>query len=342
MIEGAGKWRPSLAMITAGMIVLVLALALGGFAIVRMNVDLPAPAEIIIATIVAAAAASAVGVVFVRIVSRPLLELVRRAEAIASGDETAIGPLAHHGTQELASVTEGFMDMARSLSDRTAYVRGFARHVSHELKTPLTAIRGAAELISDSTAMPDEERKRLLAIVLAEVERMTALLERLSEQARADSPDLGGATSLNSVSEELRERFPGLQLSLRGETGAQLPLSAENAAIIFGHLLDNAQRHGAHAVAIEARREGEALSISVEDDGPGVSEGNRSRVFDPFFTTRRAEGGTGMGLAIVRAILEAHGGAIALVESRRGARFDLFVPDRVSARRPARWFGLVH
>jgi signal transduction histidine kinase len=103
-------------------------------------------------------------------------------------------------------------------------------------------------------------------------------------------------------------------------------MSAENAQIVFGHLADNSLRHGATSLAISAREQGDTLIVRVADNGAGVSPGNRDRIFDPFFTTRRADGGTGMGLGIVRALLRAHGGDIALDDSAEGAAFVVTLP----------------
>jgi len=278
------------------------------------------------AAIVALLAALIIGAIFVRAIARPMRELAQRAEAITSGQTDAISPLSRHGTRELASLTQSFMTMARRFSDRSNYLSSFASHVSHELKTPLTAIKGAAELMRDAdTTMTAEERERFLSNVLSDVTRIEALLDRLREMARADNPQLGGAVSLADLSAALRGRFSGLGLAITGDP-ATLPLSPENAQIVFGHLLDNAVRHGAKHVDIAVRQDGEHTVVRVADDGAGVSPGNRERIFDPFFTTRRAEGGTGMGLGIVRALVRAHGGDIALAESASGAAFVLTLP----------------
>lgn len=271
-------------------------------------------------------AAILIGAVFVRTIARPMRELATRAEEITNGRLESIGPLRRHGTQELASLTQSFMIMAKRLSDRSDYLSSFASHVSHELKTPLTAIKGAAELMRDAeSAMTPEQRERFLSNVLADSERISVLLDRLREMARADNPEIGGVSTLADVALALRERFADLSITLSGEA-ATLGLSAENAQIVFGHLLDNALRHGATKVAIESTTEEGRLRVRVSDDGAGVSAGNRARVFDPFFTTRRAEGGTGMGLGIVRALLRAHGGDIALADSDAGATFVLTLP----------------
>ena len=91
-------------------------------------------------------------------------------------------------------------------------------------------------------------------------------------------------------------------------------------------MLRNADEHGATAVTIDAARLDRMLRIVVADNGEGVSPGNRDRIFEPFFTTRREAGGTGMGLQIVRAMLAAHGGTIALLPSKSGAAFEIKVP----------------
>lgn len=107
-------------------------------------------------------------------------------------------------------------------------------------------------------------------------------------------------------------------------------MSAENVRIVLAHMADNAQRHGATELAISAERTDETLHITLRDNGTGISHANRALIFDSFFTTRRDSGGTGMGLAIVRAIVAAHGGSIALIDEEiggaQGAAFVLHVP----------------
>ncbi len=320
------KWRPSLALVTAGMIGLVLAVAVGGFAIVRFNIDRPLGAELATALVVALFAASVVGVVFVRAISRPLLELVRRAEAIARGDSGAIGPLPHHGTRELARLSDSFMNMARTLSDRSTYLRTYSRHVSHELKTPLTAIRGAAELIQDNDDMTPEQRRRFAGNIIADVARMTLLVERLSEQARAETPPAPAAARVSDVFNPLCEEYPQLAIELSGESDTVVAMSADDLSVVLNHLAANAAAHGAKSLRLVAARHDSFCGIHVQDDGAGITPGNRERVFDPFFTTRRESGGTGMGLSIVRSMLEAHRGAIDVCDSERGACFELRIP----------------
>ena len=105
-----------------------------------------------------------------------------------------------------------------------------------------------------------------------------------------------------------------------------MALAPEAARAVFGQLVRNAREHGATQVRIAARREAARLVVTVSDNGSGISPGNRERVFEPFFTTRREAGGTGMGLQIVRSMLTAHGGSILLLETESGAAFEVIVP----------------
>ena len=282
--------------------------------------------KVAVAALSVLAASLLIGVAFVRAIARPMRDLASRAETITKGGRDAIGPLPHYGTQELYSLSQSLMTMAKRLSDRSDYLSTFASHVSHELKTPLTSLRGAAELMRDTAAsMRPEESRRFLSNMLGDVDRMIVLLDQLRELARADNPRLGGAITMSEAALLLRQRFESLQIEVDGGE-VSLAMSEENAAIVFGHLLENAANHGAKRVDLHASVEGAAARIVVADDGDGISPGNRARLFEPFFTTRRAEGGTGMGLGIVNALVRAHGGDISLEESERGARFALRLP----------------
>lgn len=319
------KWRPSLVMVTAGMISLVLIVAIGGFAVVRFNIDRPPGVEMVTAFTVAMIAAFTIGAVFVRTITRPLRELVRRADLITHGDDAAIGPLVHHGTRELAALSDSFMTMAQSLSDRSTYLRTYSRHVSHELKTPLTGIRGAAELMLDSD-VPPAQQKRFLQNIVADVARMTQLLEKLNQHARADAPPQATPAPLSAALDPLEAKFPQLRIEIIGDASLRVTTGADNLHLVLHHLAANARQHGANRLRIEITRVDADCRLTVQDDGAGVTAGNRDRIFDPFFTTRREDGGTGMGLTIARSMLEAHRGAIALEDSTGGARFVLRLP----------------
>lgn len=329
------KWRPRLSLIVAAMLCLAVSLPLGAVVLFRMADGQPIREyehDLIVHSIILALAVGALtalaGSAFHRTLTEPVRQLIARTEAIAAGDRQAIRPLAHHGTAEFAQLSQSFLDMAASLAHRSDFIETFAMHVSHELKSPLTSIRGAAELLRDDIAQPAmsaEERIRFLEQIMADAGRMNALLTRLRDLARAENTPVGGQTSLAPVIEEIRADHSSVHVHASGDLDTVVRMSAENLRIVLAHLVDNAARHGAGHVSVAARRQGDELECIVRDDGPGISANNRDRIFEPFFTTRRAEGGTGMGLSIVRAMVEAHGGEIGLVEEA-GAVFRIVLP----------------
>lgn len=267
------------------------------------------------------------GFIFLRVITRPIHGLIRYTAQIGYGRQDSARLPAHHGSREIAKLAQSFMDMAQRLSERSDYIANFAAHVSHELKSPLTSIQGAAELMRDGDGtMTASEREKFLSNIVKDTERLTALLERLRDLARADNPQERGPVSLATVLSDVRLAFPDFAFHVDGDAGRTIMMSRENAAIIFKHLADNAQRHNASRMRVQILSETDRLCVTVSDDGDGISDNNRERIFDPFFTTRREAGGTGMGLGIVRSMLSAHGGSIRLVPSTRGATFEIEFP----------------
>jgi signal transduction histidine kinase len=267
-----------------------------------------------------------IGFLFVRTISRPMHELIGRTQRIAAGDREAIRPLSHHGTREMALLGAAFLDMARKLQARTDSLQNFATHVSHELKSPLTSIQGAAELLRDSGAeMSEEERRRFSQNIVSDAGRLTGLVRHLLELARAEASAAGDVFA--SVGEAMEIVVPpsGLTVSVSGqELGCRM--SAENLAIVLGNFAENSRQHGARNLSIAAMLDNEEVVVALQDDGEGISPGNRDRVFAPFFTTRREKGGTGVGLSIVAALVSAHGGRASVVETAKGAAFELRLP----------------
>ncbi len=270
-------------------------------------------------------------------ISRPLRALVEQARRVARGDRGALATAAGPGTREVSQLWEAVEAMARTLEDRAEYIRTFASHVSHEFKTPLTTLRGSLELLRDHIdTMSPYERSRFLANAEEAASRLDRLVRRLLELARADVARPGDEVAdLQPVLAALTERYAraGLRLiaSVEHDTGA-VAMSSEILDEILTNLIDNARQHGGDGarVKIDARRASgsahPAVEVLIEDDGPGVSDANVARIFTPFFTTARERGGSGLGLSIVRSLLEAHGGSIAYLSARGGAAFRLEIP----------------
>jgi signal transduction histidine kinase len=270
-----------------------------------------------------------IGFLFHRTITEPMRELIERTDLVGKGDRDALRPLRRHGTREFARLSQSFLDMAKRLNTRSSFISTFATHVSHELKSPLTSIQGAAELLRDDVdapAMDDEDRRKFLDNIIADTERLTKISVRLRDFARAENPVALGAARLSDTIAGLRTAFAALDIRASGDLDTPMRISEENAAIIFSNLADNALRHDSLLLEISAKRQGNSLLIKVADDGEGVSPNNRAQIFDSFFTTRRDSGGTGMGLAIVRAMLDAHGGSIRILETEQGTAFELTIP----------------
>ena len=260
-----------------------------------------------------------------RTISRPVAELLARTRRVTRGETAAIAPLEHPGTREMAELGQGIAGMAAALNRRAEYIRTLANHVSHEFKTPIAAIQGAAELLQDHE-MTADERRRFAGNIAADGARLKALLDRLMELAKAENTARTDArAALRPAAEKAAARLPpGVAAFMEVPEGLQARIAEDALAIVLGNLLENAAQHGATRIEVAARPEGGTVALTVADNGRGVSAANRERIFEHFFTTRREQGGTGLGLGIVRALLSAHGGTIELAEAAApGAVFRL-------------------
>lgn len=326
------KWRPPLALIVYAVLLTVMMLpmlTIIWFRVVRAASGAMAPAEI--ATLAAVLILTLiVAYVLTRTLTTPINALIARTEEIARGGRSAIRPLEIYGTREVATLSQSFLDLAGKLVDHSDYVRSFATHVSHELKSPLTSIKGAAELLrddDDNNPMSQEQRSRFLGNIIADTERLDRLLSRLRELAKAELPSQQGSSSLRDIIAQLEMQFRQLTIIYEGSADETLALPSEAAGIIFANLAENAVQNGATDLAIKASGEGRGISIQIRDNGRGIADGNRDRIFEPFFSTRRDDGGTGMGLGIVRAMLASHGGTIELLDSSGdGTTFQIILP----------------
>lgn len=267
-------------------------------------------------------------------ITRPVRRLIDQAHRAARGETGAVTPLRHPRTQEIAELSETVATLARTLEQRAQYIRDFATHVSHEFKTPLTAIQGSVELLREhGSEMSAEERERFLHILNQDALRLENLVRKLLELARADVMRVGDdscdlAAVLTGIA--TRQRGLGLKVELpeRQDT-VMVSMAAETLDSILGNLFDNARHHGGADVTVRLSWGLDSAGcavVTVADDGEGISPANAERIFEPFFTTGRKKGNTGLGLAIIRSLLNAHGGGIELVQVERGACFRVKVP----------------
>lgn len=291
------KWRPPLALVLGCTLAAVLCLPLIGIVAVRYLFPVMGYQEaVLFVGVMVVIVAAYVGWVLWRILLRPVTALTAKADAIRAGEVAGLDPLAHYGTAEMRHLGQAMTEMGRVLQDRETVIKSYADHVTHELTSPLTTVQGAVELLESD--LPEAERRRLLARIGEAVARMRALLAAQRKLAKAADPVAPGRVRLGAVA----------PAALEVRTDGDVPLPETVMRAVLEQLVSNAMAHGATRVwAVVAEDQ-----LRIADDGPGISEGNRARAFDPYFTTRRDQGGTGMGLSIVRRLLESQGATIRL------------------------------
>jgi signal transduction histidine kinase len=266
-------------------------------------------------------------------ITRPIRQLVQKTRLISENDPAGLVRLAHPITSEMAELADSVASMARTIQTRTTYIRDFTTHVSHEFKTPLTAIQGGIELLQDHLeTMPREQQRKFLNNLAEDSERLKRLVMRLLELAKADMSEASRqTTSLLPLLATLTERFQPLGLSIevhQPETpeGLTIWINQETLATVLGSLLENSLQADASQVEISLALRDTTALLLLQDNGPGISTANQSEIFTPFFTTKRATGGTGLGLSITQSLLTRQGGTIRYVPSQSGACFQLELP----------------
>ena len=264
-----------------------------------------------------------------RAIGRPIETLNSATRDVAQRAIT-IPPVSPLAAVEIQSLYESFGTMADRVERRTRYLRDFAAAMSHEFKTPLTGIRGVIELIEEhGDEMGDEERSRFLANAHADADRLSMLVQRLLDLARADMADpispnpIDARAVLDRIAKEEMSGTFAVQIS--GQ--AEIAMSEDALTTIAQALIDNSRKAGASRVELHLRMEGNLAILRVSDDGPGIPPADAARIFEPFFTSRRETGGTGLGLPIVQSLINASGGSIASVKSAQGACFEVRVPS---------------
>jgi signal transduction histidine kinase len=260
--------------------------------------------------------------------SRPLRRITHKARDVARGESGEPFRAPKLAARELHEMNEAVARMTEQLSSRAEYVSEFAANVSHELKTPIAAIRGAGELLAGQWRdMTDEERDRFLSNIAADADRMGQLVSRLLELARIETA-AEGAVELDPalfLNELCASYGSGVRVRL-GPLPPRLRIHGDHLESALRNLIENALRHGAgHPVDVHAEGRADGVCIRVRDRGRGISVANADRIFDRFFTTERDRGGTGLGLPIARAVAERRGGRLAFESGPQGTCFELVI-----------------
>jgi two-component system OmpR family sensor kinase len=279
----------------------------------------------------------AVAYVFARLATRPAQEIAAQAEAIEAGTLSA-RITAHATVAEYSSLVAVLNAMLDRLDRAFEAQRRFVADASHELRSPLTVLRGDLDVALRRERSPQEYRETLERM-REETARITALAENLLVLARADAglP----ATSLADVDlADVAERVVERAARQSEAAGIILTVEAEPALVrgdaallerAVGNLVENAVRYVPRGsrVTVRCARSGGRAALDVEDDGPGISAEHAPLVFERFYRGDPARGrdaGTGLGLPIARAIAEAHGGCLTLERASPGTLFRLVVP----------------
>ena len=285
-------------------------------------------------------AAGVVSYFLARRLTRPLAAMSVTAGAIAGGDLSARVDLGPHPDDELADLARTLNAMAVQLEAARHSERSFLLSVSHDLRTPLTSIRGFADALTDGTIPATEEQRKAGTVIAAEAGRLERLVADLLDLARLDarqfslSPrafDL--ADSLRTTVDAFRPGAADLGIALEVQAPEVLTVTGdpERVAQIVANLVENALKYARSRIDVEVRAAlGADVEIRVVDDGPGVDPDEVERVFERLFVSRAVPGrsvGTGLGLAIVGELANAMGGDATVERSASdGAAFVVRVP----------------
>lgn len=279
----------------------------------------------------------AFGTWFARSASRRLADLETAAGAVAGGDLTARAPV--DGNDEITEVSLAFNNMAIQLQAARSREREFLMNVSHDLRTPLTTIRGYAEAL-DADQIEDDDLQRVAGVLHAETGRLSRLIEDVMLLARLEAReftlrpepvDLAAHMSEVVAGHRSRADAAGVTLEFLDEGVGVVEVDPDRIAQVGANLVDNALRFTPRGgtVNVSLRPAAGSVVLAVTDSGPGIDSEDLSRVFDRFFTADRVPvrpDGSGLGLAIVRELVDAMGGSVeASSPATGGARFTVVI-----------------
>jgi two-component system OmpR family sensor kinase len=278
--------------------------------------------DLLLAALAGAMLAAGLSFVVARSIARPVRRVAAASHALAAGETPT--PLPEEGASELASLAQAFNEMAQQLAVSRESERNFLLSVSHELKTPLTAIRGYAEGLGEGAFSADEASRT----ILVEARRLERLVRDLLDLARMNRHEFSVSREAVDLADVAREAAARHDASAR-EFGVALAAEGEESWVegdldrllqVASNLVENALRETPPGGSVCVRAEPGRLLVA--DTGPGLEPGDLEHAFDRFFLYdkygRERPVGSGLGLAIVKQLADAMGGTVA-VESSPGA-----------------------
>ncbi|MFL5383434.1 MAG: ATP-binding protein [Longimicrobiaceae bacterium] len=288
-----------------------------------------------------------IGVLMTRAMLRPIEELRRGMSHVAEGDFDPNVQVPVARTDEIGDLSRSFHTMTAQLAELDRLKAEFVSVASHEIKTPLSVIRGYVSLLADGIyGTVNDQQKKTLESVSDQVDRLTRLVHRLLDISRFEAG--GGRLELRRLNvrdflDELTGGFHVLAfqngidfaVNVAGDAPVNVEADADRLNEVLGNILSNAfkftERGG--RISLDARRDGAGLAVEVRDTGVGIPPDKLPKIFEKFYQVDNAaqprSAGSGLGLAIAKEIVEAHGGTIsAASEVGKGTRFRVTLPER--------------
>ncbi len=286
---------------------------------------------VLVAVVVAAVASIALSIVLARRLARPLAQVGSAARRLAAGDHSVRVP--REGPEEIRDVADSFNQLAASLDEQERIRRDFIANAAHELRTPLTNLQGYLEALRDGVISADEATYESLWEEADRLVRLSRSLDALAEgDARQDPPALQEVDLSAAIRSALDLAQPSIEragLRLTIEVPERLPARAnpDHLAQVLANLISNAVRYtpaGGTLLVRAERRPGDIL-VSLTNSGQTIPAADLGRVFERFYRVEksrdRARGGAGIGLAIVKQLVEAAGGSVGADSADDGTRF---------------------
>ena len=285
-------------------------------------------------------------------VRRPLADLEHAMARFQEGERNTIA--GYSGPREVTTVIDTFNQLEEKLSEAKEKQQALQSQkqqmlsgISHDLKTPITVIRGYVDAIRDGL-VPPEEQDRYLAIIEDRVDTMANLISSLSDFSTLEHPDFAYTMTSGNLAEYLREYIAGRyrELNLLGYS-IEADIPEENIRMMFDHhqlnrvwenIISNSVKYTPKGTTLFVRlmksADGKNIIIYIGDNGPGIPEQMKSVLMDPFVVAEpsRSNGqGTGLGLSVARRIVEAHGGEITILDEKETAlAIEGFADDRAA------------
>lgn len=306
--------------------------------------------RLVLLVLLGTAVALAIALTLSRHISRPISEIDDSIRQLGEADFSR--EIAVRGPQDLRSLGERLDWLRRRLAEVEEERNRFLRHLSHELKTPLTALREGTELLNDGIGGPLGDAQRQIVTIMRENSiELQRLIEDLLDYQRAVHAAATIAPRPVALDSLARDVARSHELAIRAK-GQRLAVDAARVSVegdpdklraIIDNLLGNAVKFtpAGGSISVSVRAVGDEAAVDVIDSGPGVPAGERNAIFDSFFRGRARAGGrvqgTGLGLAIAREFAEAHGGQICVVDAALGqgsggGHFRVTLPRRIAPR----------